>query len=48
MVLLGAVVCVFGQRFGIRSVEPIRDFHVAFLLGSVFALIGFRMAHDRP
>lgn len=47
MVLLGAVVCVFGQRLGIRSVEPIRDFHVAFLLGSVFALIGFRMAHDR-
>lgn len=43
MVLLGAAVTVLGHRFGIRTVEPIRDYHVSFLLGTVFALIGYRL-----
>jgi len=42
-VILGSVVCVFGHRFGIRTVEPIRDFHVALLLGTVLSLIGYRI-----
>jgi hypothetical protein len=44
LVLLGAVVAVTGHRLGIRSVEPIRDYHVALLLGSVISLVGFRNA----
>ena len=43
MVLLGAAVTALGQRFGIRTVEPMRDVHVAFLLGTVLALIGYRL-----
>ncbi len=42
-VLLGSVVCVLGHRFGIRTVEPIRAFHVALLLGTVLSLIGYRI-----
>ena len=42
-VLLGAAVAVVGHRFGIRTVEPLRDYHVALMLGSVLALVGFRM-----
>ncbi len=44
LTILGAAVVVFGHRFGIRAVEPIRDYHVSWLLGTVFALVGFRMA----
>ena len=44
MVLVGAAICAFGHRYGIRTVEPIRDYHVAMLLGSVFTLVGFRLA----
>ena len=44
MVLVGAAICAFGHRYGIRTVEPIRDYHVALLLGSVFTLFGFRLA----
>jgi hypothetical protein len=44
LVLLGAAVAVVGHRFGIRPVEPLRGDHVALMLGSVFALIGFRNA----
>jgi len=42
-VLLGSLICVFGHRFGIRTVEPIRDYHVALLLGTVLSLIGYRL-----
>ena len=43
-VLLGAFVTVAGTRFGIRSVEPIREAHVALMLGSVLTLMGFRVS----
>ena len=42
LVILGAAVAVAGHQFGIRTVEPIRDYHAALLLGSVIAIIGFR------
>jgi serine/threonine protein kinase len=42
-VLLGAAIAVVGHHFGIRPVEPFRDFHVSLLLGSVLALVGFRI-----
>jgi hypothetical protein len=41
-VLLGAAVAVAGHKFGIRTVEPFRDYHVALMLGSALALVGFR------
>jgi serine/threonine protein kinase len=43
-VLLGAIVAVAGHRFGVRPVPPLQDFHVALMLGSVLALVGFRAA----
>jgi hypothetical protein len=42
LVLVGAGVAVFGHRCGIRTVEPIRDYHVALMLGTVLCLVGFR------
>ena len=42
-VLLGAAVAIVGHQFGIRTVEPFRDYHVSLMLGSVLALIGFRL-----
>ncbi len=44
MALVGAGVCAVGHRWGIRTVEPIREYHVALLLGSAFTLVGFRLA----
>jgi eukaryotic-like serine/threonine-protein kinase len=41
--LLGAAVTVFGHKLGIRTVEPIRDYHVAMFLGTVLALVGYRL-----
>ena len=43
-VLIGAAVAVLGHRFGIRNVEPLRDCHVALMLGSMLSLVGFRTA----
>jgi hypothetical protein len=43
-VLLGAAVAAVGHQYGIRTVEPFRAEHVALMLGSVLALIGFRAA----
>ncbi|MBL8866651.1 MAG: serine/threonine protein kinase [Gemmataceae bacterium] len=44
LVLSGAAVCVFAHRLAaIPSVEPIRDFHVAAMLGTVLALVGYRL-----
>jgi hypothetical protein len=40
--LLGAAVVAAGHQCGIRTVEPLRDYHVALLLGSLLALIGYR------
>jgi len=42
-VLLGAAVAVTGHRLGIRSVEPLNDYHIALLLGMVLSLVGFRL-----
>jgi serine/threonine protein kinase len=39
---LGAGIAVFGHKLGIRTVEPIQDYHVAMLLGTVLALVGYR------
>jgi hypothetical protein len=41
--ILGAGIAVLGHKFGIRTVEPIRDYHVAMLVGTVFALVGYRL-----
>jgi hypothetical protein len=41
--LIGAAVVVVGHQVGIRTVEPLRDYHVSLMLGSVLALVGFRM-----
>ncbi len=43
LTVLGAAVVVLGHHLGIRTVEPIRDYHVSWLLGSVFALVGYRL-----
>ena len=43
LTLLGTGVAVFGHKLGIRTVEPIRDFHVALFLGTVLALVGYRL-----
>lgn len=40
--LLGAAVAAVGHQYGIRTVEPFRAEHVALMLGSVLALVGFR------
>jgi len=42
-VLIGAAVATVGHQYGIKTVEPFRAEHVALMLGSVFALIGFRV-----
>jgi hypothetical protein len=41
-ILLGAAVTTVGNHYGIRTVEPFRAEHVALMLGSALALIGFR------
>ncbi len=44
LVLSGAAVTVLAHRLAhIPSVEPIRDFHVAAMLGTVLALVGYRL-----
>ena len=43
LALLGTGIAVFGHRLGIRTVEPIRDTHVAMMLGTAIALLGFRL-----
>ncbi len=42
--LLGAAVTAVGHQYGIRTVEPFHAEHVALILGSVLALVGFRTA----
>jgi hypothetical protein len=43
-VLLGASVAAIGHQHGILTVEPFRPEHVSLMLGSVLALVGFRLA----
>ena len=44
--LLGCAVAAVGHQYGIRTVEPFRAEHVALMLGSVLAMIGFRAAAE--
>ncbi len=44
--LLGCAVAAVGHQYGIRTVEPFRAEHVALMLGSVLALVGFRAGAD--
>ncbi|MCZ2340587.1 MAG: serine/threonine protein kinase [Bacteroidales bacterium] len=41
--LLGAAIMVLGHHLGIRTVEPVRDYHVALLLGMALFLLGLRV-----
>ncbi|MBY0459048.1 MAG: hypothetical protein K2V38_17060, partial [Gemmataceae bacterium] len=43
LVLVGAGVAIVGHQFGIRPVEPFRDYHVSLMLGAVLSLVGFRL-----
>jgi serine/threonine protein kinase len=43
LTLLGTAVTVAGHKFGISTVEPVRDYHVAMLLGTVLAFVGYRL-----
>ena len=43
LALLGAGITVFGHQLGIRTVEPIRDYHVAMMLGTALAFLGLRL-----
>jgi hypothetical protein len=45
--ILGAAIVAAGHHVGISTVEPLRAEHVAFLLGSVIALVGFRLGLGR-
>jgi len=42
--LIGAAVAAVGHQHGIRTVEPFRSEHVALMLSTVFALVGFRVS----
>jgi hypothetical protein len=42
LVLAGAAIATVAHRFGIPAVEPIRDYHVGLMLGTVVALVGYR------
>ncbi len=42
-VLTGAAVAVVGHQFGIRNVEPFRDYHVSLMLGALLAAVGYRL-----
>jgi hypothetical protein len=42
-VLLGAAVAVVGHQFGIRTVEPLRDYHMSLMLGALLAFVGYRL-----
>jgi len=43
LALLGATVTVLGHKFGIRTVHPIQDYHVAMMVGTLLALLGYRL-----
>lgn len=42
LVIVGALVANVAHRFGIPAVDPIRDYHVGLMLGTVIAMIGYR------
>jgi serine/threonine protein kinase len=43
LTLLGAAVVVAGHKMGIRTVQPVQDYHVSLCLGSVLAIVGWRL-----
>ena len=42
LVLVGAGVAIAGHHLGIRTVEPVSNYHIALLLGLVIVLVGYR------
>lgn len=42
LVITGAAVALLGHQFDIRTVEPIQDYHVALVLGTMICLVGYR------
>lgn len=47
LAMLGAAIVLLGHHFGIRPVEPFREYHVAIILGTIIAILGFRFGR-RP
>jgi hypothetical protein len=47
LTLLGTAVTVVGHKLGIRSMHPVQDYHVAMFLGTVLALVGWRLGRRR-
>jgi hypothetical protein len=43
LTLIGAAVAVAGHHFGIRPVEPFREYHVSLMLGTLLAIVGYRL-----
>jgi len=43
LTLLGTAVAVVGHKLGIRTVHPVQDYHVSMFLGSVLAIVGWRL-----
>ena len=43
LTLLGTAVVVAGHKLGIRTVHPVQDYHVSMFLGSVLAIVGWRL-----
>jgi hypothetical protein len=43
LVVVGSALCCLGHHYGIRTVEPLQDFHAAMILGTIFALMGYRL-----
>ena len=43
LTLLGTAVVVVGHKFGIRTVHPVQDYHVSMFLGTVLAMVGWRL-----
>jgi hypothetical protein len=41
--LLGAAVAVAGHHWGIRALDPFRDYHISLMLGALLATVGFRL-----
>lgn len=46
LALIGVGVTLFGTKIGIQSAGPLQDFHITMLIGTVFAMTGFRLAPE--
>jgi hypothetical protein len=43
LAIVGAGVALAGHHLGIRTVEPVRDIHLALILGTILCFVGFRL-----